>query len=33
MNKKKILIWSIIDNMIVACDIYRYLKFQKYNLN
>lgn len=29
MNKKETLIWSIIDNVIVACDIHRYLKFLK----
>ena len=29
MNRKETLIWSIIDNMIVACDIHRYLKFLK----
>ena len=29
MNKKETLIWSIINNMIVACDINRYLKFLK----
>ena len=29
MNKKEQLIWSIIDNVIVACDIPRYLKFLK----
>lgn len=29
MNKKETLIWSIIDNVIVACDIPRYLKFLK----
>ena len=33
MNKKETLIWSIIDNVIIACDIPRYLKFLKYNLN
>ena len=29
MNKKETLIWSIIDNVIIACDIPRYLKFLK----
>ena len=29
MNKKETLIWSIIDNVIVAYDIPRYLKFLK----
>lgn len=29
MNKKETLIWSIIDNVIIACDIHRYLKFLK----
>ena len=29
MNKKEILIWSIIDNVIIACNIHRYLKFLK----
>lgn len=29
MNKKETLIWSIIDNVIVVCDIPRYLKFLK----
>ena len=29
MNKKEQLIWSIIDNMIIAYNIHRYLKFLK----
>lgn len=29
MNKKETLIWSIIDNVIIAYNIHKYLKFLK----
>ena len=29
MNKKEQLIWSIIDNVFISCNIHRYLKFLK----